>query len=99
MGIEKSCHAAAPTWHANCRCSDLAARHQLVNVLRVPVSRWLMQEEYNDTEFILVPAKEAVRPAEDDALYYLHRGAHSRGYKLERERERSSQVPRCARGD
>ena len=32
-----------------------------------------MQEEYNDTEFILVPAKEAVRPAEREALYYLHR--------------------------
>ena len=56
-----------------------------------------MQEEYNDTEFILVPAKEAVCPAEDDALYYLHRGARSRGYKLERERERSSQVPRGAK--
>ena len=32
-----------------------------------------MQEEYNDTEFILVPAKEDVRPAEREALYYLHR--------------------------
>ena len=32
-----------------------------------------MQEEYNDTEFILVLAKEAVCPAEREALYYLHR--------------------------
>ena len=31
-----------------------------------------MQEEYNDTEFILIPSKEAVRPAEREALYYLH---------------------------
>ena len=58
-----------------------------------------MQEEYNDTGFILVPAKEAVRPAEREALYYLHRSACRRGYKLERERERGSQVPGCARGD
>ena len=28
-----------------CRCPDLAARHQLVNMLRALVSRWLMQEE------------------------------------------------------
>ena len=40
--------------------------------MRVPVSRWLMQEKYNDTGFILVPAKEAVRPAEREPLYYLH---------------------------
>ena len=32
-----------------------------------------MQEKYNDTGFILVPAKEAIRPAEREALYYLHR--------------------------
>ena len=32
-----------------------------------------MQEEYNDTECILVPAKEDVRPTEREALYYLHR--------------------------
>ena len=31
-----------------------------------------MQEKYNDTGFILVPAKEAVRPAEREPLYYLH---------------------------
>jgi len=47
--------------------------------------------------FILVPADEAVRPAEECALYYLHRSARSRGYKLEREREESSQVP-CVLG-
>ena len=56
-----------------------------------------MQEKHNDTGFILVPADEAVRPAEGYALYYLHRSACSRGYKLVREREESSQVP-CALG-
>ena len=52
-----------------------------------------MQEKHNDTGFILVLAEGVVRPAEESVLYYLHRGACSRGYKLERERERSSQVP------
>ena len=80
-----------------CRCPDLAVRFQLVNVLRVPAFRWLMQEKHNDTRFILVPAEGAVRPAEEDVLCYLHRGARSRGYKLVRERERGSQVPGCAR--
>ena len=51
------------------------------------------REKHNDTEFILVPADGAVRPAAREALYYLAPGACSRGYKLERERERSSQVP------
>ena len=31
-----------------------------------------MQEEHNDTKLILVPAKEAIRPAEREAMYYLH---------------------------
>jgi len=52
-----------------------------------------MQEKHNDTGFILVLAEGVVRPAEESVLYYLHRGACSRGYKLEREREGSSQVP------
>ena len=52
-----------------------------------------MQEKHKNTGFILVPAEGAVRPAEKGILYYLHRGACSRGYKLEREREGSSQVP------
>ena len=58
-----------------------------------------MQEENNDSGFILVPAKEVIRPVEREALYYVHRSACCRGYKLERERERSSQVPGCARDD
>ena len=56
-----------------------------------------MQEKHNDTGVILVPAEGAIRPAEEDVLCYLHWGARSRGYKLERERERSSQVPGCTR--
>ena len=52
-----------------------------------------MQEKQKNTGFILVPAEGGVRPAEEGVLYYLHQGACSRGHKLEREREGSSQVP------
>ena len=94
IGTKEKCHAAPPTWRANCRCPDPVVRTQLVMMPRVPRPRWLMQEATQSRmglSWFRPHGRTSSKKVCEGTVLSCTRSACSRGYK---RGERGTEAPR-----